>query len=444
MTTTTAPATTRPAPRPFRTELRRGFAPWAGLAFTLALGWVLVAKSSEWQGDWSETTDLVRGAGVVVGGSLALGAGCWQGGRERRRGTGELRVSAARSPLARHAATALPLVVWLLAGYALAAAGALLATWPYAYGDSVLPTALVGAAGTIAACALLGHVVGATVRWRLAPPLLALAGYGLFGFLQYAPELDLPRLLGPAPGYAPARELLVWWHPLLTATWYLALAATATLAYAARRRWVALLPALVALAAAVTLTATGDSMTRPNPRYHQQVCDTSTTPQICVNATYARLLPATTRALRPLTDKLKGVRNLPTRFEDLPGRPGPGEAALPMISYGWTVERGRFLDPAHYRWEAREALGGYDCPSLPEDTVTDDAVMRWLTPVSHQARTDRDSARGDHRQAVRIKAEKAGAARLAAMAPAERRAWLSRYFAYFRHCDRTAQEAPKL
>ncbi|MBO1334031.1 hypothetical protein [Streptomyces sp. VRA16 Mangrove soil] len=454
------PATGAPAPPPrrapgaFRTELRRGFAPWAGAALFLTLAWALVAKSDGWQGSWAQTTETLRLSGVMLGGPLALGAGCWQGGRERRRGTADLRATSARAPLARFGTAALPLVLWLMAGYALAVGGALLATWPYALQDSPSPTAPLGAAGVVTACALLGHVVGATVPWRLAAPVLAVAGYGVFGVLITKLSSSAVRHLGPVPSYAVGRELLAWWAPLLTAGWFLALACTAVLAHAARRRWTALGPLAVALAAALTLVHSGADMVRPDPRRHHQVCTTSTTPQICVNATRAALLPEVTRALTPLLAKLKGVRNLPTRFEDLPGRPGADEAKLPMVDLGWRVVRGRITDPAQFAWEAQMALHGYDCPVesvRPTAAMTraDRAVERWLTPRGYDVESDRqllDEARrrGDTERVAELKAENAAYTRLASMRPAERRDWLSRYYAATQSCERDPGEVPAL
>ncbi|MGD6752250.1 hypothetical protein [Streptomyces sp. BH105] len=442
-------STRRSGARPFRTELLRGFAPWAGAALVAGHAWALASMAPSWQGDWAQTTSTVGLIGVLLGGPLALGAGCWQGGRERRRGTVELRAASARSPLAQFGTAALPLALWLAAGYALTVAAVFLATWPYAYRGGLPSTLPLGTAGVIVACSLLGHVLGATAPWRLTAPVLALAAYGVFGVLLNDVSSDMVHALGPRPSFAPSRELIAWWSPPLTAVWFLALAATAVLAFTARRRWTVLVPLTVAVAMACTLVQTVDAATRPDPRRKHQVCTSSRVPQICVNATRAGLLPEVTEALTPLTGRLKGVRNLPTRFEDLPSRPRANEAELPDLLLGQEVVRGVLTDKEWFARNAMQTLLAYDCPDSVPTTAADEAVILWLAPSRLQ-----DSMRArflsvarkqhDARAVARLKAEDAAHDRLAALSPGERRDWLSRYFATARDCGRTLEQVPAL
>ncbi|MFF2506134.1 hypothetical protein ACFVTY_22490 [Streptomyces sp. NPDC058067] len=448
---TDAPPGPSRAPHPFRVELLRGLAPWAGLALFLTLAWALIAKSANWQGSWGETTVALRMAGVMLGGPLALAAGCWQGARERRRRTDELRASTARGPLAQFMTAALPLALWVLAAYAVTVGAALLAGAPYASPGGLAPTVFLSTGAVLVACALTGHVVGARLPWRLTAPVLAVAAYGTFGLSMNAS--GVAGLLGPIPGYSPDVELLAWWHPLLTAGWFLSLAATAVLAHAARRRRSALITLAVAATAALVLSGTGDTMTHRDPRAGQQVCTTTTTPQICVNATRAALLPEVTKALSGLTDRLKGVGNLPTRFEDLPRRPHADEAELPMLTpYGWTVVRGKIADHDQYAWEAVTQMVEADCanPQAPGRVeIVDRAVVRYLAPTDLQ-----DSMREHHFESARAADDRAELRRLAAeqkaydhlrtMSTADRRAWLTRYFAPADRCARTESEVPAL
>ncbi|MYW65763.1 hypothetical protein GTY65_17125 [Streptomyces sp. SID8379] len=451
-TSAPAPVRVRRAPHPLRAELLRGLPPWAGLGLAVTLGAYLYNTSETWQGSWTDTMGMLRAGGVMLGGPLALAAGCWQGGRERRRGTDVLRAASARGPLAQFLVAALPLACWLTVAYALAFAGGTLASRPYATPGGFVPTAFVSTAAALAACSLIGHVVGALARWRLAAPLLGVAGYGLFGVA--ATTRNALRFLGPVPEGFTSDQLLVWWHPFLTAWWVLALAAAAALAHTARRRWTALVPLAAAVVAATLLLQVGDGMSRPDPRAHRQVCTTDTVPQICVNGTRARQLPAVTAAMRPLTDRLKGVRNLPTRFEDLPGRPAADEAELPMLyPLGWHLVRGRITDPEQYRWEAAAGLiDGYDCPvrDIPaEVALVDQAVQRWLGP-SHISDIIRKqhlkSARANNDKAAlrRLKAEQRAYDHLRTMSPADRHTWLSRYFEDQERCGRTDSEVPQL
>ncbi|MFJ5267582.1 hypothetical protein [Streptomyces sp. NPDC088358] len=419
----------------------------------LALAWALAATAAQWQGSWGGTTDRLSTAARVIAIPFALAAGAWQGGREHRRRMTELLASTPRAPLAQLLTAALPLACALAGAYLVAAAGALLACAPYASAGGPVPTVFAGAALSIVACTLLGHVAGRMMPWRLTAPAFAICGYVLAatggsrsssGLTDLAPSSL--RLLGD--GYLP-----LWWYPLLSALWVVGLAAAAVLAHAARRRVTALLPLAAASAAAVLLVHTGDGMVRDNPLAHRQVCDESTTPHVCVNATHPGLLPEATRVLSGVTARLKGVRNLPVRFEDLPGPPREDEAELPMLApFGWWSVRGKVNDP---EWYARQGAGNLvrrECEETPSDRrvqATDQAVLRWLAP-DHAGRDLRERSvasarqRGDTEELAQYRAEDRAYAHLAALTGDERRSWLGRYFATARECSPDASEVPSL
>ncbi|WP_217127754.1 hypothetical protein [Streptomyces sp. AC558_RSS880] len=427
---------------PLRAEAVRGFAPWAGAAMTLTLVVTLAVGSEQWQGGWAETRDHVHTAAMLLGVPLALAAGCWQGQRERRRGTEELLATAVRGRTAAFLASALPVALWLVAGYAVATALALLATWYCAMGDRPhLGTPLADAA-VLACAALTGQVVGRLVAWRLAAPLLAAAGYVVLGVVGYEHRGSV-RHLSPFVD-ALSTSIPVWWQPLMTVAWTGGLTAAAVLAYAARRRTVALLPLVAAAAAGTLLVHTGDGLWHTDPLTRRQVCDTSTTPQICVSARYKGLLPQITEALSGMTGRLEGVENLPVRFEDLPGRPGPDEVELPMITpIGWSVVRGRLADPEEYAWAAGMALQGRgDCDEVaPRVAAADDAVEYYLAPSPLRRQFDERYARGSAAERAELRERIAARERLASMGEEERRAWLSAYFATRNECGRNGVPA---
>ncbi|SER82959.1 hypothetical protein SAMN04487983_102328 [Streptomyces sp. yr375] len=436
MTLVAEPKTARRAlAHPLCAEATRGLAPWAGVAAFLVPAVLLAATADRWQGGWAETRSEVHGVLLVLV-PLAAAVGCVRGGRERRRGTQELWGTAVRGPLARLLAAALPPALWVAAGYLLAAAGALLATWPYARGDrpylDLLPTDAV----VLVAAALAGHVVGRLVAWRAAAPLLAVGGY--LGLAQSGqPGSGSGRYLDPA---LPVAEGLVpvGWQPTAMAVWTAGLAVSAVLAYAARRRYTALLPLAAATAAGALLAQTGPGPWRTNPAGHGQVCATSTSPQICVNDRYKDLLPQVTKALSGITGRLEGVRNLPVRFEDRPGEPGDGEVRLPMLTpFGRSVVRGRLTDPEQYAWEAVMALEGRDdCRELTARVrPADDAVIAYLAPSPSQDYFDGLDAKGTAAERAGLKERQAARARLASMGADERRTWLSAYFATAGDCD---------
>ncbi|MGQ4379205.1 hypothetical protein ACN6K9_002053 [Streptomyces sp. SAS_267] len=442
----------RSAPHPLRAEWLRGFAPWAATGLLLALAWFAVAKADQWQGSWGATTELLSTAAALIGVPFALAAGSWQGGRERRRKTAELRSSTARTPLVQLLAAALPLACWLAAAQLLAVAGTLAACAPYASAGKPPFTVCAGNVLTIAACAVLGHAAGRAVPFRLTAPLLAIGGYVVVGALgtqrsgiRYL-ALCMVHVVGD-------NDLAVWWYPLVSALWVAGLAAAAALALTAHRRATALLPLAAALGAAVLLVRTGDGLLRDNPLSHRQVCDTSTTPDICVNGTYPGMLPEVTRALSGLTGRLEGVPNLPVRYEDLWRDPHRGEAQLPNLHpIGWNAVRGEVTDPQRYAWEAAHMLVRLDCaeePSAQRIRVTDEAVLRWLAPDPRsegmrEDRVTRARQEGDTKELASLRAEDTAYARLTAMSADERRDWLGRYFATAAGCGPEPSEVPSL
>ncbi|MFG2448275.1 hypothetical protein ACGFSG_02760 [Streptomyces sp. NPDC048512] len=441
----------RSAPHPFGVESRRGFAPWAAVGLLLALAWAMAAKADQWQGSWGDATETATSAAAMIGVPFALAAGAWQGGRERRLRMTELRSSSARSRPVQFLVAALPLAGLLALAYLVAVVGVLAACAPYASAGGPAPTAYAGTAVSLAACAVLGHVAGRVVSFRLTAPLLAIGGYVVEGALG-TQQSDLSYLAFCLVRVSGDDKIAVWWYPLVAALWAGGLAAAAVVAVAGHRRVAALLPLAAALGAATLLVQTGDGLLRDNPLARRQVCDTSTVPDICVNGTRPGMLPEVKRALSGLTDRLAGVRNLPVRYEDLGRRPRDDEAELPSLApIGWSVVRGRLTDPSRYAREAAWTLlrPGCDEPPAGPVAVTDEAVLRWLAPDtgSEAARADqvaRARKDGDRDRLATYRAEDRAYARLAAMTDGERRSWLGRYFATAGRCAPEPNEVPSL
>jgi hypothetical protein len=434
--TSTHPARPRRPRHPLRAELVRGFGPWAGAAVLLMFAVTLATSAEQWQGDWAETREKLHAAAGLLGVPLALAAGCWQGGRERRRGTEELWAVSARSPLARLLASALPQALWVIAGYTVAVVLAWLATWYCATGDSPYVIAPLTDAAVLASGVVAGQVVGRLVAWRLAAPLLAVGAYVSIGLLSYSGG-DNPLVpLSPVPD-GTTDSVPVWWQPVAMVGWTGGLAAGAVLAHAARRRGFAVLPLAAATAAATLLVQTGDDAWHTGAIARRQVCDTSTTPQICVNARHERLLPQVTDALSGLTGRLEGVRNLPVRFEDLPGPPARDEVELPMLTpVGWSVVRGELADPREYAWAAGMSLyGRIECEEPhPSLDAVDNAVEHYLAPSPMERRFDEQYATRGEAERAELRARLDARARLKAMGEQERRDWLSAYFATTDEC----------
>ncbi|MFE2943183.1 hypothetical protein ACFXKG_29655 [Streptomyces sp. NPDC059255] len=363
------------------TELRRGVGPWSAGAVVVVCWVTMYGKSPQWMGRWTETTGLLR-VMLLICGPLAVAVGCWQGGRERRRATGDLLASLPRAPLRRTLLAVAPAAVWPPAGYLLAAAGCALATWPYTGGGRPFLSQTAADAVAMAALGVLGFVAGRLIRWRLAAPLLAAVTYIGLGIPAYA---DSPaRWLGPAYQHWYFWDRPVWWFGPASMVWTAGLAGAALLAYAARRRTSALLPLTAACAAAVVLTQTGDGLWRPDPAAARLVCDDGT-PRVCVTAVDRKLLPSVSAALADLNAKLRGVPGAPVRWIDGPRAPGPGEWQLP--SPFRLSERGEIPDPAYYANWAVGYLFSQDCSGTDFDTpaarraaAVNDAVRQWLAP----------------------------------------------------------------
>ncbi|MYZ38923.1 hypothetical protein GT002_28410 [Streptomyces sp. SID4917] len=384
--------TSRTAPslrRPLRAELLRGVGPWAGTAVAVTIWVVMYSKVPQWQGRWTETTDLLRVVGLLLCGPVAAAAGCWQGGRERRRGTDELWMSFPRTRLRQALHALAPAALWPPAGYLVGASGCLLATWPYASGPPPFVSLIAADAVALAALGVLGFVAGRLIPWRLAAPVLGAVTYIALGLPAYT-QWDI-RWLDPATDHFYLWDRPVWWFGPASAVWTGGLAAAALLAYAARRRVLALLPLVLAFAAAVPIALAGEAVWRPDPEAARLVCDNSDdgTPQVCVTAVDRKLLPATSAALAGTNAKLRGVPGAPTRWVD--GRSHrPEEVGL--LTPADLAVRDRLPDPAYYANWAVGALFDDDCgrtefdaPGWEQASAIHSAVRQWLAPHPNSA-----------------------------------------------------------
>ncbi|MER6999644.1 hypothetical protein [Streptomyces sp. NPDC000410] len=432
--TPTAPGTPharRRAPRALRTELRRGVGPWAGAGTAVVVAVAMYGKAdyvNGWQNRWTDATDLLRVAGVLLCGPLAVAAGCWQGGRERRRGTGAWRASLPGSPLRQTLLAAAPIALWPAVGYLIAAAGCLLATWPYVSGGAPHLELVAADAVVLASLGTVGFVLGRAIPWRFTAPLLAVVTYVGLAYPNYSEPPA--RWLNPANQHSYFLDRPVWWFGPVSMVWAGGLAAAVLLAYAARRRATALVPLTAACAAAVLIAQTGDGLWRPDPWAARPVCDDGT-PQVCVSAVDRALLPAVSAALAPLNARLRGVPGAPTRWVD--PNPAEGEAQLPPPAFDSV--RGRLKDPVAYADSAVDHLFSESCedadfqaPDWERALAVNNAVGAWLSPA-------------DGLGPILGPAELRHLARLEAKSPADQRAYLARYLSADR-CDAAQVPVP--
>ncbi|MFF0450522.1 hypothetical protein ACFYT4_29750 [Streptomyces sp. NPDC004609] len=374
--------------RPLRGELVHGIGPWTGAAVLVTVLIVMNAHTQSpfaWPSRRGELTELLRGAGLVIGGPLSAAAGCWHGGRERRRRTLELRRSFARGGMRQALVAAAPAALWPAVGYLLAAAVPLLATWPYSDGGLSHLALPLADALALAALGVLGFVAGRLVPWRLTAPLAAVMVFLLIATVRSGYGQD-PSPLNPADVHDFAWDRPVWWFAPASAGWLGGLAAAALLLYAARRRATALVPLTVAVGCAAALVSAGPGLWRPDPGAARLVCDDGT-PQVCVTAVDRALLPAVSAALADLNDRLRGLPGAPVRWVDGPRPPTSDEAQLP--SPGPESARGRLKNPQQYGHWAVQYLFSETCepsdhdpenPAWRRASDINSAVIQWLSP----------------------------------------------------------------
>ncbi|MEV8453021.1 hypothetical protein AB0467_10100 [Streptomyces sp. NPDC052095] len=419
-----------PAATVLRAELRRGIAPWTGPAVAVCLLVPMGAKAAEWQGGWAETQETLHTATALLGIPLLAAIACWQGGRERRRGTEELLRSVVRGRLARLVVAVGPLMLWAAAGQLLVLGAAFAATAPYAgpgLGPSLgLPVVDLG---SLVAAAPVGFVVGRLVRWRLAAPVLAAVCYVLLGAPGYT--RSPARYLSPAEDYMLEAAEPVWWFAPSLLAWSGGVAATVLLAYAARRRLLALLPLVLTVLAGAVVVQTGDGMLRPDPAGSRRVCSApdAGTPQLCVPASLAPVLPDAAEALTEVFARLDGVEGAPGRYVASGSRPSrtKTEAPLGYVTRGWGVHRDRLDDPRAFAQDTVLSLLDTDCPddrrtrdraAADRAAFTEDALRTWLTGGNA---TWNPKARPY-------------LARLEAMPDPERGVWIGRFLTGLRNC----------
>ncbi|UGY93607.1 hypothetical protein [Streptomyces gobiensis] len=428
-------------PHPLRTELRRGLGPLSGLLIAAVLCAGMLDKAGSWQGQWGETSIMLRLAAMLLAGPVAVAAGCWQGGRERRRGTGDLLAALPGSRLRRTLAAAAPTMVWPVVGYLLAAVVTALMTWPYASAGGPFLSLLAADAVALAALGLLGFVAGRLMPWRAAAPLLALCTYlALFRLAYDASDL---AVLSPVQDHYYRWDQPVWWFGPAAMAWTGGLAAAALLAYAARRRATALVPLAIAAAGAVLLVQTGDGLWRPDPAAAAPVCDDGT-PRICVSRVHGKKLPGIAAGMADLRAKLRNVPGAPVRFVSGPHALGPGEVRLPEFTEHY-FERNRLINEENFALNAAAAaVFPPGCEAAPDAdqyarTPVADAVVHWLAPDpvwdKHFGHLNPEAERAKP-EYVRVRK------RLSAMSKGERDAWLGEFLNATRACDTRKVSAP--
>lgn len=423
-------------------ELRRSAAPLVALAGAVLFGLLLWIRRDEWENGWTGLALTLRNDLTVLV-PLALAAGAWQGGRERRARTEELLTTTPRPAWRRVLSPAAAVLLGMLCAVAvpLAVAGAL--HGPGQWLHQAWPAAVVWA-GLLAAAAavLLGVGLGRAVRSNLAAPLsLVVLFVVLLAFQAASYRKSWALLLTPSiePSGSDLDQVrtaatggqVVWFAALLLAGVVLAVAG----------RWparvLAAVPVVAGLAAAVPLLAAdGGTAYAVDPVAARPVCADGG-PQVCVAAVHARVLPDATAAARQVLATLRRLPGAPTRAAEDPSAddldPTPADAlaadVLALTPSDLTAPHagadelaGRFADGLGVPMCRSDPPGGYERLILAR-TVTG----AWLL--------DRP------RTAIDFRGAEQALQRLRALPPAEQIRRVTAARAVFRSCTGDALAA---
>ncbi|WP_326557540.1 hypothetical protein [Micromonospora sp. NBC_01796] len=307
-------------------ELRRSAALWIGV-LAAAFAWAMTSDGERWDGLWMATVLLHHNILWSIW-PLVLAAGAWQGRRDRAAGVTELLTSTPRPGAGRTAPLAAVLAGCLAGGYVLGLlywlVRAMLAAsyqppgwyWPI----------LVGALGVTAA-ALLGLGLGRLMPSRLTAPLLAVGAVVAIIVPQVLWEDAGSRALLLVPGYHGSTDdysTVALRGVAGQAAWFVALAATgwALLVAGTRRtKLLAVLPAALGLAVALSVLPAADRAAPRDPLAVELVCADGE-PRVCVTRLYEPVLPQLVDPARRALATLGRLPQPPTAVVQETGRYG--------------------------------------------------------------------------------------------------------------------------
>jgi hypothetical protein len=360
--------------RVLRTELRRSVAPWIALLIAVVGTVTIYAVLRAWGARWMPLALWQRQAGFLLI-PIALGAGAWQGGRERRAKVGELLDSTARPRWQRALATAGALATGAVTGYlAMFAAGAVsVAPRAIYFPPGVVLVVAIGAL-TVVAAVWSGLAAGALWPSQLTPAIAVVAGLVLMiGLPLTLGDTAVGLLSGQLPSQQEDFSRVVTGAHVGQAVWLLGVAATALLLLGAtgrRARLGAALPAVLAAAVALAvLPGRDEPLTVTDPVAAGPHC-TADAPRVCVRRAHASLLSDLRgpgrEALRILAARLPGAPTVVRESTEswvVGARPAPGELAvdLTMTADGHVQESRQEL-----LWQLLDGAGTRPCTNIYE------------------------------------------------------------------------------
>jgi hypothetical protein len=368
-----------------RTELRRSAAPVLGIGFlavSLGLVYSLTGPwthgTAPWDKEWTGLAQWTRYLALFLW-PLVLGAGAWQGLRDRRSGVTELFATTPKSTWRRLLPTAGALAIALTAAYVvlLAVGGVQVAAaasyfhlrWVPVAGVMVL--ALTGAA-------LLGFGIGRLLPSLVTPPVLAVAA--LAGEVAVA-QRGWPLLLTPAFDGPDVTAFTTVAMPvtLTQALWFTGIGATGfalAVAVRTRARLAAVLPVAVAAAVAVPVLSGMNSPVVADPGATALVCDDDG-PRVCVRQVHADYLPTLAGPARKALALLRKLPSPPTSVVEYP----PGDIA-PADEVAFHVGVPNLTDPGQVELAVLAGAGTPLCEYAPGWGASTDVLSARIVTAS--------------------------------------------------------------
>ncbi|SDM47364.1 hypothetical protein [Allokutzneria albata] len=400
------------------TEYRRG----AGIALTppaAVLSWLSVyGMDMPWPGPWMTLAEDIR-ATVFVVGPLVLAFAVWQASREQRRGACELLGMTPRPPWQR--------VAWSWASVTLGGVlgvlvplvvGVVLVAWRGAYAADGWWWPLIATVVDIGFIAAVGTTIGALVPVPLPGLLGGVAAYITIAQLAKGSEAGLSALFPGLPyvGHWLPREARPVAHAVVV-LWFVVGTVTLLVLVAARRKWLAAVPAAIATGVAVVVGGfTASDYVVVDQRALELVCRD----QVCTTRAQAHLLDRITAVAKPLLDKVAGIPGAPTSARP---RSTGQDLDVGEMRVDWRGEL-MYFESIYYHQSLVSAVLRPRCVAHVEFDVPRAAVTAWWT--------------GDRS----VLSDVPGAAdlldRLNRLDIAAQRAWTARYLNAVRRCDSSA------
>lgn len=381
-----------------RTELRRSAAPVIGIGFVVVAFAMIYGLSgpwhkgtAPWNEQWIGLAQWTRGLMMFLW-PLVIGAGAWQGLRDRRSRVTELLGTTPRPGWRRALPVVCAVVLALLAGYVVVLAIGAVQVAGHA---SYFPTAWFAVVGVmvlaLAGSALLGIGLGRLVPSLLTPPVVAILALAV---QVETAQSGWPLLLTPAVN---GLDISVFTSiapevSLTQTVWFLGIAATGfglIVAARARHRLVAVLPVAVAAGFTLPILSGMDSVVAADQGARELLCDKN----VCVTRVHESYLPTLTgparSALAQLATKLPDA---PTSVvEAVPGkdyRPPPASVVPVFVGVNASGYSDRLhTDPADIELAVVGNAVAPECGIADFDAYVDDAIARavavgWVTGAS--------------------------------------------------------------